>query len=85
VVAEKKEGYIDKKGKVVIKPVFDEADEFNNGIAWVSIGRKSGYIDRKGKWIWSYTYRGKLTLDKQTHKNCTKVRSVQRKNKRRTV
>lgn len=49
--AEEKCGYINNKGKIVIKPQFDEADKFSEGLARVQIGLKSGYIDSSGKFV----------------------------------
>jgi len=42
-------GYINKTGKVVIKPQFDKAGDFSEGLAPVSIDGKWGYINRTGK------------------------------------
>jgi hypothetical protein len=42
-------GYIDKKAKVVIEPIFDWADEFSEGLAAVWVEGKMGYIDKNGK------------------------------------
>lgn len=44
-------GYINKQGKIVIEPQFDEAGYFNEGLAKVKIGEKSGFIDQDGKFI----------------------------------
>ena len=42
--------YIDKTGKVVVKPQFDMGNEFSEGLAAVSIlGGGVGFIDNKGK------------------------------------
>ena len=51
-------GYIDPTGKMVIKPQFDCAGTFENGLAQVTIesdswqDRKIGYIDKTGKYVW---------------------------------
>ena len=45
-------GYIDPSGKYVINPQFDEAGDFEDGLAPVRIGAKWGYIDKTGKYIW---------------------------------
>lgn len=44
-------GYIDKTGKWVIRPKFDEAERFNKGIAEVVINDQYGYINTKGEQI----------------------------------
>ncbi|MDP6358655.1 MAG: WG repeat-containing protein [Planctomycetota bacterium] len=55
-----KMGYIDRRGRVVIKPLFDEAGQFSEGLAPVNVGGKRarpgsakgglwGYIDTSGK------------------------------------
>lgn len=41
-------GYIDKQGKFVIKPVYDEARDFSNGLAAVKKDGKWGFIDIDG-------------------------------------
>ncbi len=55
-------GYIDKCGRMVIKPKFAGAGEFHDGRASVidgdgkgSPGMKFGYIDKKGNYIWKPT------------------------------
>jgi len=45
------EGYIDKKGNVVINPQFDYANKFSEGLAAVKIGDKWGYVDKMGKYV----------------------------------
>ncbi len=48
-VLKDKWGYIDKAGKLVINPQFDQAGEFHEGMALVEFGGKSAYIDKTGK------------------------------------
>src|SRR4051812_8755457 len=52
VTVNNKQGFIDRTGKIVIKPQFQGAGEFSEGLAPVAIndnGYKEGYIDRTGK------------------------------------
>ncbi len=48
-------GYMDRKGKMVVKPWYDSARDFHEGLAVVGIGgaysflQKWGYIDKEGK------------------------------------
>ena len=42
-------GYIDRDGKMVVNPQFDEASRFVQGRALISVGAKYGYIDESGK------------------------------------
>jgi hypothetical protein len=51
----KKWGYIDKTGKMVINPQFDEAGQFTEGLALVTVGGRIGYIDNTGRYIWNPT------------------------------
>jgi hypothetical protein len=51
-------GYINKTGKWVIQPQFDEAMEFRQGLAAVRMGADErgfggywGFIDRQERWI----------------------------------
>lgn len=48
---DKKWGYSDKTGKVVIKSQFDAAKEFNEGLAAVSQNGKWGFVDSAGNSI----------------------------------
>jgi hypothetical protein len=46
-------GFIEKTGKMVIYPQFDEAMSFANGLARVKMGGRTGYIDAAGKYVWN--------------------------------
>src|SRR5581483_5631646 len=46
-----KYGYINRAGEVVVKPSFDRADEFSEGLAYVAVGDRYGYIDEAGKLV----------------------------------
>ncbi|MCK4666245.1 WG repeat-containing protein, partial [Candidatus Dependentiae bacterium] len=52
---ENKSGYLDKKGKIAIKPQFSSASGFREGLASVSITKDGknivGYIDKTGKFV----------------------------------
>jgi hypothetical protein len=41
-------GYIDRSGKQVIEPQFDDGDWFSEGLAAIKLGKKWGFIDSKG-------------------------------------
>jgi hypothetical protein len=45
-------GYIDRTGKYIIKPRFDKADPFSNGLARVELDDTWGYINKTGKFVW---------------------------------
>lgn len=42
-------GYADSKGKVLIKPRFDQIGDFSNGLAPVLVEQKWGYINKAGE------------------------------------
>ena len=44
-------GYIDRSGKTIIFPRFDDAFPFSEGLAAVRSHGKWGFIDRNGKWV----------------------------------
>jgi hypothetical protein len=44
-------GFIDKQGQFIIKPSFDAAFSFSEGLAPVKAGAAWGYIDRKGEMV----------------------------------
>ena len=47
----KKVGFIDKTGRYVIKPQYDNAGNFRHGLAWIEIGGKCGFIDKAGNMV----------------------------------
>ncbi|MEO8754360.1 MAG: WG repeat-containing protein [Casimicrobiaceae bacterium] len=53
----RKFGYVDRNGKWVVKPMWDEAEPFRNGLARVGIwkGGKMAYIDRAGKIVFEHS------------------------------
>lgn len=51
VVGGSKWGYIDSKGKWVIKPIYEQAGDFQEGVAIVRLKGLSGVIDSKGYFI----------------------------------
>lgn len=63
-------GYTDSSGKFVIKPQFEWADVFHNGMAVVILGGNMGYIDPTGKFIIKpefdmiYSFSGDLAMIK---------------------
>ncbi|NJL89030.1 MAG: WG repeat-containing protein [Coleofasciculaceae cyanobacterium SM2_1_6] len=44
-------GYIDRLGRMVIRPRFQEAKYFSEGLASVKVNDRWGYIDRKGNMV----------------------------------
>ena len=48
VCVDGKWGFVDKDGKQVIKPQFNEAHSFSNGLAAVRFSNGWGYVDEKG-------------------------------------
>lgn len=56
-----KYGYIDRTGKVVIAPQYENTMGFNEGVAATRMNGKYGYIDTKGKWViapqFEFTYK----------------------------
>jgi hypothetical protein len=60
-----KYGFMDKYGKVIVKPIYDYAGSFKNGLALVGTGDfsketklftgKIGYVDRTGRVVWEPT------------------------------
>jgi hypothetical protein len=49
VKADKKSGYINTLGEIIITPQFEDGGHFNNGLAPVKIGDKWGFIDTTGQ------------------------------------
>src|SRR5690606_24685227 len=48
---EKGYGYMNEKGEIVIKPIFEKAKNFIDGIAEVIIGNFTLYINKKGNCV----------------------------------
>jgi hypothetical protein len=50
----RKLGYVDRSGHWAIKPTWDDAEPFHDGLAFVGIwkGEKAAYIDHKGRSVW---------------------------------
>ena len=57
-------GFIDKTGKMVIEPQFDEVDSFYNGQAAVAINHLWAFIDNTGKQRFEPKYRSLTRVDK---------------------
>jgi hypothetical protein len=74
-------GYVDLRGEVVIKPQFDNAGFFSDGLAWVLINDAYGFIDKSGKLVilTEFTYvtsfrEGIAIVSKNDLKNIKKIR-----------
>ncbi|OJJ19509.1 hypothetical protein BKI52_22130 [marine bacterium AO1-C] len=52
----KKWGYLDRKGRVLIRPQYDGAWPFHEGLAAVKRGGKWGYINRNNRLVIGYKY-----------------------------
>jgi hypothetical protein len=50
----RKFGYVDRNGHWAIKPIWDDAEPFHDGLAYVGAWKseKAAYIDHRGKMIW---------------------------------
>lgn len=46
-----KKGYINKEGLFVVKPIYDEVEPFENGVAKVVLNKKSGFVNKIGELI----------------------------------
>ncbi|HSA05750.1 MAG TPA: TonB family protein [Candidatus Gastranaerophilales bacterium] len=51
IETEGKYGYIDNKGKEIVKPQYEEVFPFSEGLAAVKINNKFGYINTKGNFV----------------------------------
>jgi len=49
IAGDDKRGYINTDGKIVVPLKYDEAQDFSNGLACVSLNGKTGFINRNGK------------------------------------
>src|SRR5437764_7855136 len=49
-------GFIDRAGKMIIEPQFEDAIHFQDGVASVKAHGKWGYVDSNGKWVISPRY-----------------------------
>ena len=46
-------GFINRKGEVVIEPLFDYGEDFENGLALMVKDNILVYINRKGDVVWT--------------------------------
>ncbi|HYG37583.1 MAG TPA: WG repeat-containing protein [Cytophagales bacterium] len=49
---DKKEGFVDVNGKVVIEPQFQSVGYFSDGLAWAkTVDEKVGFLNKQGEWV----------------------------------
>ncbi len=51
IIQNEKWGYIDKTGKILMEPKFEEARIFSDGMGRVKLNGKFGYVDATGKMV----------------------------------
>jgi hypothetical protein len=56
-------GYIDKTGEYVIKPIYDKAINFQEGLAAVTVDGKEGFINTKGEVVIPLIYKLALSFE----------------------
>jgi hypothetical protein len=65
--ADKKFGFIDTKGKVVIPANFESVGYFTNGMAWAKTdGKLLGYLDKSGAWVIKPQFDAGKNFDKES-------------------
>jgi hypothetical protein len=76
VMVKQKWGFIDTTGNVIVKPKYNQVENFNDGIAKVRLGQKWGLIDATGNEIIKPTFdaiyefkdgKAKVLLDKKEY------------------
>lgn len=53
---QRKLGYLNNNGSLSIPCIFDDATGFENGLAYVRIGRRCGYIDKNGQEVYFWEF-----------------------------
>jgi len=51
----RKKGFINKKGEMVIEPRFDREASFKDGLAEVEFEKSRAYINKMGEVVWRTT------------------------------
>ncbi len=71
---DKKFGFINTKGEVVIEPKFTSVGDFHAGLAWAKNEQKlSGYINTTGEWVIEPTYNATHDFDEKSGMALVKV------------
>ncbi len=71
---DKKFGFINTKGEVVIEPKFSSVGDFHDGLAWAKNDQKlSGYINTRGEWVIQPTYNATHNFDVKSGMAMVKV------------
>src|SRR3712207_686646 len=58
VIVDKKYGYINDKGELIIDTVYDYAEEFCDDLAIVGVQGNLGYINKKGEVVIDFKFKG---------------------------
>lgn len=76
-------GYLDDRGRIVIAPRFDAAEDFEDGRARVTVGGKCGFVDRSGRELTPLRYShcarfgaGTLVGDERPYSDPPRTRTI---------
>lgn len=55
-------GFVNKKGEIIVEPVYSYASDFRNGLAVIYKNGENKYIDESGKVVWSNKSKAPLIM-----------------------